>query len=52
MDNSIYLFAAFSATWAIIFLYVFRIYRSQKAVVRQIDKIKEKLQQAINGGAS
>jgi CcmD family protein len=47
MDNSIYLFAAFSITWSIIFIYIFRLFRSQKALDYQINKIKKTLQQNI-----
>ena len=44
MDNSIYLFAAFSITWSIIFVYIFRLFRTQTALNDQIDKIKKALQ--------
>ena len=44
MDNSIYLFAAFSITWSVIFLYIFRLHRSQKALDSQIYEIKKTLQ--------
>ena len=47
MDNSIYLFAAFSITWSIIFIYIFRLSRSQKALNHQIYKIKKALQKNI-----
>ena len=47
MDNSIYLFAAFSITWSIIFIYIFRLARSQKALNYQIDTIKKALQKII-----
>jgi CcmD family protein len=47
MDNSIYLFAAFSITWSIIFIYIFRLSRSQKALSYQIYKIKKVLQRNI-----
>jgi CcmD family protein len=47
MDNSIYLFAAFSITWSIIFIYIFRLFRSQKALNYQIDEIKKTLQRNI-----
>ena len=47
MDNSIYLFAAFSITWSIIFIYIFRLFRSQKALNYQINKIKKSLQKNI-----
>jgi CcmD family protein len=47
MDNSIYLFAAFSITWSVIFIYIFRLFRSQKALNSQIYKIKKMLQKNI-----
>ena len=47
MDNSIYLFAAFSITWSIIFIYIFRLSRSQKALNYQLDTIKKALQRNI-----
>ena len=47
MDNSIYLFAAFSITWSIIFIYIFRLFRSQKALDHQIYEIKKTLQRNI-----
>ncbi len=47
MDNSVYLFAAFSITWTVIFIYIFRLFRSQKALNDQIDKIKKTLQKNI-----
>jgi len=47
MDNSIYLFAAFSITWSIIFIYLFKLSRSQKALSYQIYKIKKTLQKDI-----
>ena len=43
MDNSIYLFAAFGITWTVIFIYIFRLNRSQKALAAQIYKIKKAL---------
>ena len=49
MDNSIYLFAAFSITWSIIFVYIFRLARSQKDLNNQIDTIKKALQETIAG---
>ncbi len=47
MDNSIYLFAAFGITWSMIFIYVFRLMRSQKALDHQIDEIRKTLQENI-----
>ena len=49
MDNSIFLFAAFSITWSIIFIYIFRLSRSQKALNYQIDTIKKTLQETLAG---
>ncbi len=45
MDNSSYLFAAFSITWTVIFIYIFRLFRSQKALASQIDEIKKTLRE-------
>jgi CcmD family protein len=47
MDNSIYLFAAFSITWSIIFIYIFRLFRSQKALNYQVSEIRKTLQKNI-----
>jgi CcmD family protein len=47
MDNSIYLLAAFSITWSVIFIYIFRLSRSQKALTYQIDEIRKALQKNI-----
>jgi CcmD family protein len=47
MDNRIFLFAAFSITWSLIFIYIFRLFRSQTALNYQIDKIKKTLQKNI-----
>jgi CcmD family protein len=48
MDNSIYLLAAFSITWSVIFIYIFRLSRSQKALNYQIDEIRKTLQKNID----
>jgi len=47
MDNSIYLFAAFSITWSIIFLYIYRLFRSQKALNYQLAEIEKTLHKNI-----
>jgi CcmD family protein len=52
MDNSIFLFAAFSITWTVIFIYIFRLFRSQKVLTFQIDKIKKTLQKNIESDGS
>jgi CcmD family protein len=48
MDNSIYLFAAFSITWSVIFIYIFRLFRNQKALNDQIYEIRKTLQKNID----
>jgi len=50
MDNSIYLFAAFGITWTVIFIYIFRLNRSQKALDAQIYQIKKTLRENIEWG--
>ena len=52
MDNSVYLFAGFSITWSVIFIYVFKLFREQRALKAQIASIKHTLQKKIdlNGG--
>lgn len=47
MDNSIYLFAAFSITWTVIFLYIFRLFLSQRDLNRQIIEIEKTLHKKI-----
>jgi CcmD family protein len=47
MDNSLFLFAAFSITWSIIFLYIYRLFRSQKALNYQLSEIEKALQNNI-----
>lgn len=47
MDNSVYLFAAFSITWTVIFIFIFKLFRSQKVLSSQIDKIKKALPKNI-----
>ena len=46
MYNGIFLFAAFGITWTIIFIYVFRLFRSQKTLSRQLHKIQYLLQKS------
>jgi len=46
--NSIYLFAAFSITWSIIFLYIYRLFRSQKAIKFQLTNIEKSLQKNMD----
>jgi len=53
-NNSIYLFAAFSITWSIIFLYIYKLYRSQKNLNFQLSNIEKTLQKNVDpaGGHS
>ncbi len=48
MNNSIYLFAAFSITWGIIFVYVLSLQIRQRSLEIQIDKIKTTLENHPN----
>jgi CcmD family protein len=52
MDNGIFLFAAFGITWTIIFAYVFKLFRDQRALGEQIDHIKTTIRRniRIDGG--
>ena len=43
MRSTLYLFAAFGITWAIIFFYVLSISRRQKSLEDQVDKIRDAL---------
>jgi CcmD family protein len=52
MDNSIFLFAAFSITWTVIFIYIFRLFRSQKVLNSQLDTINKTLQKNIESDDS
>ena len=47
MDNSLFLFIAFSITWSIIFLYIYRLFRSQKALNYQLSEIEKALRNNI-----
>lgn len=46
MEFSIYLFAAFSVVWTIIFIYTLSISRRQKSLEKQIDRIRKILEDA------
>jgi CcmD family protein len=47
MENSVFLFAAFSITWSVIFIYVFKLFKGQRDLNAQIAAIKKKLQLEI-----
>jgi len=44
MDNLNYLFAAFTAVWALIFVYVMVLSRRNRALEREIEELRELLQ--------
>ena len=41
MGNTIYLFAAFSLTWSIIFIYILSMLKRQKTLEIRIDRLRE-----------
>jgi CcmD family protein len=47
MGGSTYLFAAFSITWGILFIYILSISRRQKSLEIQIDKMREVLEKSL-----
>ncbi len=49
MSNTVYLFSAFSITWAILFIYIFRMVREQHVLKIKVDKIEEILEKDISG---
>ena len=40
MENLGYLFAAYTVIWAVVFGYVFYLYRKQRKLQREIDSLK------------
>ncbi len=49
MSNTVYLFSAFSITWAILYIYIFRMVREQHVLKIKVDKIEEILEKDISG---
>jgi CcmD family protein len=45
MENLGFLFAAYSATWVVLFLYVHSLWRRQGRVAEDLRKLKEKIEQ-------
>ncbi len=43
-DNLIYLFAAFAATWIVLFLYSFFLARRQREIEREIEVLRDHIQ--------
>ncbi|MFQ5484026.1 MAG: CcmD family protein [Desulfobacterales bacterium] len=48
MTGTIYLFAGFSITWIILFIYLFSMVKRQKSMESQIDKISSLLEKVQN----
>ena len=49
MSNTVYLFSAFSITWAILFMYIFRMLREQHELKAKVDRIEALLEKDISG---
>ena len=47
MDNSVFLFAAFGITWTIVFGYVFKLFREQRALNARIDQIQTTIRRSV-----
>ncbi len=43
MENLSFLFAAYSATWAVFFLYVYSLWRKQNRVEEELQRLKDKM---------
>jgi CcmD family protein len=52
MENSGYLFAAYTIIWAVIFGYVFLLYYKQRKLRRQMDLLKDSIGERQNHVAS
>ena len=48
MENSGYLFAAYTIIWAVVFGYVFFLYYKQRKLRRQMDLLKDSLDKQSN----
>ena len=46
MDNLGYLFAAYSAIWVVLFLYVFSLWRKQNRIDEELQMLKDKVEAA------
>ena len=43
MENAVFLFAAYTIIWVVVFGYVFHLYRKQRKLWREINLLKEKI---------
>ncbi len=44
MENLSFLFAAYSATWVVLFLYVYSLWRRQNRIAEEIQRLKDKIE--------
>ena len=49
MENAGYMFAAFAIVWAVVFGYVLILFNRQRRIRREIDLIKETLEEKKSG---
>ncbi len=43
MDNLGFLFAAYSATWVVLFLYVYTLWRKQSRIEQELQRLKNRI---------
>jgi CcmD family protein len=43
MENASFLFAAYSATWVVLFIYVYSLWRKQNRVEQELQRLKDKM---------
>lgn len=43
MENLNYLFAAFSATWVVLFLYIYSLWRKQSRIEQELQRLQDKV---------
>ncbi len=43
MENLNFLFAAFSATWVVLFLYIYSLWRKQSRIEQELQRLKNKV---------
>ncbi len=44
MENLSFLFAAYSATWVVLFLYVYSLWRRQNRIAAEIERLRERIE--------
>ena len=43
MENLSFLFAAYSATWVVLFIYVYSLWRKQNRVEQELERLKDNM---------